>query len=129
MTADFPDLCLQCDLLANTVERTLKTLETQQNLHLVLKELRYLILEIGNCCGRPLDDDDDYTRTDSSAEQIFWEKLQDHVLENQRAAREPQKHPKTPFKAPVPMKAPKTVPVKGPIKAPMKNPEKKKSSQ
>lgn len=89
------DLCLQCDLMTFTVEEAIKTFgesKTQENLHLVLKEIRYLCLEIGRCCGQPpydSRDDDDASSLSSRRERIFWENLQTHV-DNQ----------KPPFQAP-----------------------------
>uniref|UniRef100_A0A6C0BLT1 Uncharacterized protein n=1 Tax=viral metagenome TaxID=1070528 RepID=A0A6C0BLT1_9ZZZZ len=101
LTADFSDAGLECELLVRTVEETLKHLDKQQNLHLVLRELRHLILEVGRCCD-PYDDEDDYTDS-SSRDQVFWEKLQDHVLRNQ--VPKAPRPPKAPFQAPTPAKA------------------------
>lgn len=76
---DGPPMCLQCDLLTHAIEEAVKTFaQAGGNLHLVMKEIRYMALEIGNCCGQPRDDE--YSSSMSSArERIFWEHLEDHI--------------------------------------------------
>jgi hypothetical protein len=49
---------------------------------LVLKELRYMVLEIGNCCGRPHEDDyddEESSYTSASKSRINWASLQQHI--------------------------------------------------
>jgi hypothetical protein len=88
-------LCLQCDLLTHAVEEAVKTFskdapQQHTNLHLVLKEIRYICLEIGQCCGRP----DDYTRSSSgdasiSPGPIFWKNLDEHIKNQEKASFQP----------------------------------------
>lgn len=94
------DLCLQCDLMTFTVEEAIKTFsesKSQDNLHLVLKEIRYMCLEIGRCCGQPLHDDsrDDESSISSGRERIFWENLEDHVASQKPPFQAPPRPPAT----------------------------------
>ena len=97
-------LCLQCDLLTHVVEEAVKTFEAnpaQNNLHLVMKEIRYMCLEIGQCCGRPdySDDDDRSTSLSSPRKRIFWKQLQEQMA-NPVQEQQPTKPTGKPFQPP-----------------------------
>jgi hypothetical protein len=83
-------LCLQCDLLTHAVEEAIKTFSSnsQNNLHLVMKEIHHMCVEIGRCCGRPEyssdyhDDESESTSLSSPRRQIFWEQLREQIENN-----------------------------------------------
>lgn len=100
-------LCLQCELLSTITKEVLSIIHStptavssNSNFHLVLKELQSNVLEIGRCCGRPLDDyrSGSYSSRSRSSESetpapaAFWDNLKGNVEKEERK--------KTPFQAP-----------------------------